>query len=281
VTRLRGLGGRGAVLRAAAAVVCAFALSGCGGADRAADGSQPSSPGPSGAVDASGVAGVDETAALFEGIPQDGLVLGDKRAPITMVEILDLQCPFCRKHQLQVQPKVIKTLVRTGRVQLHLVPVGFLGADSVRMEIVLLRLAEHDQAWQFANLAYWNQQQEGSGYATDAWLRQLVRAIPGANPADADALASTTPSEAITQTAQVAGAIAQASVRAAGGGGTPFFTIGRTGTAAQELTPIMSGAPPHAYETILSAVKAIESGGTPAPYRATKQASSAAHQGAA
>lgn len=224
-------------------------------------------PTGSSAPPASKLAGVSETADLLKGVPQEGLVLGDKSAPVTTVEILDLQCPFCRKHQLDVQPKIIDTLVRTGRVQLHLVPVAFLGADSQRMEVVLLRLAAKNKAWDFANLVYWNQGQEGSGYATDAWLRDVVAAIPGTDPADAASLASTTPDASIARTAQVASAIAQAAVQQAGGGGTPFFTVGKTGTAAQQLTPILSGAPPDSYEQILAAVKAVEAGKAPKPLR--------------
>jgi protein-disulfide isomerase len=236
----------------AAFLAAMLLLGGCGDEERAA--TTPSSP---------KVEGVQETTELLGGVPQEGLVLGDKSAPITMVEILDLQCPFCRKHQLDVQPKVIDKLVRTGRVQLHLVPVGFLGADSQRMEIVLLRLAAKNKAWDFANLVYWNQGQEGSGYATDAWLRDIVAAIPGTDPADAASLASTTPDAAITRTAQVANAIAQASVQRAGGGGTPFFTVGKTGTPAQHLTPILSGSPPDSYDQILEAVQAVEAGREP------------------
>lgn len=248
--RLRGA--LGLLLLALAATP--VALAGCG-AD--AEKQQAST------TPAAKVAGVRETSALLKGIPQEGLVLGDKSAPVTIVEILDLQCPFCRKHQLDVQPKVVDELVRTGRAQLHLVPVAFLGADSQRMEVVLLRLAAKNKAWEFANLVYWNQGQEGSGYATDAWLRDLVTAIPGTDPADAAALASTTPDASIARTAQVAGAIAQAAVRQAGGGGTPFFTVGKTGTAAQHLTPVLSGAPPDSYEQLLAAVEAVEAGKLP------------------
>lgn len=246
--------------RAAAlvALVGALALAGCGGDERRAptSGDRPAAP-------ATDVQGIAETKALLEGVPQDGLVLGEKTAPVTIVEIVDLQCPFCRQHQLEVQPKIVERLVRTGRVQLHLVPIGFLGPDSQRMEIVLLRLGARDKAWDFANLVFWNQGPEGSGYATDGWLRSIVSAIPGTDASEASSLASTTPDTQITQTAQAASAIAQLTVRRMGGGGTPIFSVGRSGTAAQDLTPVLAGAPPDSYERILNAVKAVEAGKEP------------------
>lgn len=249
-----------------ALALCALPLAGCGGGDEDRAGSAPTTPSAPSTSPASQVDGVAETRELLDGVPQDGLVLGDKSAPVTIVEIVDLQCPFCRKHQLDVQPKIVKRLIRTGRVQLHLVPIGFLGADSQRMEVVLLRLGAQDKAWDFANLVFWNQGQEGSGYATDDWLRSIVASIPGTDPADASSLASTTPDKQITQTAQVAQAIAQATVQRVGGGGTPFFSVGPTGTAAQDLTPVLSGAPPDSYERILKAVKAVEAGKQPEPF---------------
>ncbi len=235
-----------------------LAVAGCGGGDDA--GSAGSSPA------ASGVVGVAETKALLDGIPQKRLVLGEPSAPVTIVEIIDLQCPFCRKHALETQPRVIKELVRTGRAQLHLLPISFLGADSQRMEIVMLRLAARDRAWDFASLVFRNQEQEGSGYATDAWLRSIVSAIPGTDPADAASLASTTPDELIAQTAQTTQAIAQATARRVGGGGTPFFSVGATGAPLDELVPVLSGAPPGAYERLLKAVQDVEAGKRPEPF---------------
>ncbi|MBJ7473238.1 MAG: thioredoxin domain-containing protein, partial [Solirubrobacteraceae bacterium] len=78
------------------------------------------------------VAGTTETASLLKGIEQNGLTIGDPKAPVTLIEFIDVQCPFCKDHQLDQQPKVINDLVRTGKARLRLAPIAlsFMGEDS-------------------------------------------------------------------------------------------------------------------------------------------------------
>lgn len=134
--------------------------------------------------DAENITGADQTAQLLDGIPQNGLTLGQKDAPVQIVEFIDLQCPHCQNHQLDVQPKVINELVKSGEAKLTLAPIAFLGPDSEDGRVVLARLAGQDKAWNFANLWYLNAGTEGSGYATDEWIGGLLKAIPSDNPAE-------------------------------------------------------------------------------------------------
>ncbi|MBO9531792.1 MAG: thioredoxin domain-containing protein [Solirubrobacteraceae bacterium] len=251
-------------LLALIAVVVAVTLAGCGGSD----GTPAAAPGDD-------VAGVAETKALLDGIPQKQLALGSPKAPVTLVEVIDLQCPFCEMHQREVQPKIVKDFVRTGRLRIVLVPVSFLGDDSTRMEIVMLRLSQQAKAWDFANLVFWNHGQEGSGYATDGWLRRIVEAIPGTD----STAASTTPDKDILQAAQASKLIAERGMAKAGGAGTPFFTIGKTGDPIYDLTPILAGAPPDAYDVIAKPIKRVETGKAPEPLEAAPEDSSAQEAG--
>jgi protein-disulfide isomerase len=253
------------LLNLSATLGIALALSACGGSDvRARSGTTP-------AKQTDDIAGVAETKALLAGLTQRQLSLGSPKAPVTLAEVIDLQCPFCRSHQLDAQPRIVNELVRTGRLRIVLIPVSFLGTDSTRMEVVMLRLSQTGQAWAFANLVYWNQGQEGSGYATDGWLRRIVSAIPGTDPS----AASTTPDRDILQAAQASKIIAEQGLARAGGAGTPFFMIGKTGTPLYELTPILAGAPPNTFDVIERAVEDVERGRTPEQLRAEQAPSNA------
>lgn len=48
----------------------------------------------------------------------DDPVLGDKNAPVTIVEFSDYECPFCKRHFDETFPQLVKTYVDTGKVKI-------------------------------------------------------------------------------------------------------------------------------------------------------------------
>ena len=54
-------------------------------------------------------------------------ILGDLKAPVTMVEFTDYQCPFCRKFYLKAYKKLKKQYVDTGKLRFVLrdLPLAF------------------------------------------------------------------------------------------------------------------------------------------------------------
>src|SRR6266540_5431567 len=162
--------------------------------------------------------------SALKGIPQSGVTLGSPDAPVTMVEFADLQCPFCAEYSRDVLPTLIDRYVRTGKVQLQLRLLRFLGPDSDRLARVAVAAAAQDRMWQFVELAYRRQGRENSGYATDAFINSLA-ADAGLHKADAGAAAEQQVRDA------------EQSARTLGIDSTPSFLIGRTGGPLKRFQP--------------------------------------------
>jgi protein-disulfide isomerase len=160
----------------------------------------------------------------LSGIPQSGIALGSPKAPVTMVEFADLQCPFCAEYQRAVFPTILKRYVRTGKVRVELRLLRFLGPDSDRLARVAAGAAAQNRMWQFVELAYQRQGAENSGYATDDFINSLA-ADAGLKSVSAGAGADT----AITRNEQAA--------KTLGVNSTPAFLIGNTGGTLSRFQP--------------------------------------------
>jgi protein-disulfide isomerase len=125
------------------------------------------------------VPGAAQTVALFAGIPQRGATLGDPRAPVTLVEFGDLQCPVCSAYAENALPTIIARYVRAGQVRLVFRNLDSIGSDSVRAARMAGALGEQNHMWEFIDLMYKNQGAENTSYVTDRYLKALAAAIPG------------------------------------------------------------------------------------------------------
>ena len=173
---------------------------------------------------ADGGGGTPALLSQLDGIPQSGVTLGSPQAPVTIVEFADLQCPFCAEYERNVLPTLIDRYVRTGKVQLQLRLLRFLGPDSDRLARVAAAASAKDRMWQFVALAYERQGAENSGYATPDFLNKLV-ADAGLGKLDAGAA----PERQVHQSERAAHALGIQS--------TPSFLIGRTGARTERFQP--------------------------------------------
>ena len=121
------------------------------------------------------IAGTGTAQDLFRGIPQSGATLGNPKAPATMVEFVDLQCPFCGDYTRSTLPSIIRRYVRPGKLKLEMRPVSILGEDSTTAAAAAAAAGQSNKLWQFTDLFYLNQGQERSGYVTDDFLRSIAR----------------------------------------------------------------------------------------------------------
>lgn len=127
----------------------------------------------------SAVPNSSEVQARFAGIPQKGAVLGSPKAPVTMQEFVDLQCPFCKQYTLSVFPTIVSKYVRAGKLRIEFHNFDIIGPDSQKASQMAEAAALQNLGWNFADLFYYNQQEENSGYVTDQFLKQIAGGVPG------------------------------------------------------------------------------------------------------
>ncbi len=56
--------------------------------------------------------------ARVEVSEDDDVVIGEKDAPVTIIEFSDYECPFCGRHFEQTHPQLVKDYINTGKVRL-------------------------------------------------------------------------------------------------------------------------------------------------------------------
>ena len=167
----------GVVALVVAGIVLALVFTGGG----SSSGKLPSGTPTIGNCAADGLPGCAEVAALYKGIPQQGLYLGSPSAPAQMVMFIDLQCPFCQNYETTVMPTVIQKYVRTGKVRVKVEPWAFIGPDSARGQRAMFAAAKQSKAWNFAEILYFNQKTENTGWLDDSMIAQAAASVPGLN----------------------------------------------------------------------------------------------------
>jgi protein-disulfide isomerase len=124
--------------------------------------------------DASSIEGAAEVREELAGIEQDGLVLGDPTAKVTLIEFGDLQCPVCKSYAEGIVPEVIESKVRGGEAKIEFRNFAIIGEDSVTAGAAALAAGQQGRGWNFIELFYRNQGIEGSGYVTDEFLTEIA-----------------------------------------------------------------------------------------------------------
>lgn len=174
------------------------------------------------------VPGASATISMLKGIPQSGLALGARNAPVTLNEYGDLQCPSCASFAQEELPGLISSYVRPGQLRIVYHPLDTIGADSLQAAKMAVALGRQDRMWQFVDLMYRNQGAENSGYVTATYLKALASAIPAAKVRRAFAARNSASVAAII--ARAAAEAQQLGLRA-----TPSFTIAPAGGRARRL----------------------------------------------
>lgn len=111
----------------------------------------------------------------LQGIPQNGMVLGEPEAKVTLVEFGDLQCPVCKGFSEEIIPDVIDSKVRSGEAKIEFRNYTIISQESIPAGAAAIAAGRQGRGWSFVELFYRNQGLEASGYITADLLTEIAR----------------------------------------------------------------------------------------------------------
>ncbi len=123
--------------------------------------------------------------ARYEGIPQNGNVLGEPSAKATIVEFADLRCPFCAEFEEGSMPEIVEQLIRTGKAKLVFRNLTILdqaspsGNDSTNAARYAAAAGLQNKLFPFINIFFLNQGLENQDYVTENFLLDIAGQVTG------------------------------------------------------------------------------------------------------
>ena len=177
--------------------------------------------------DSSEIGGVAEVRQELSGIPQEGMILGDPKAKVTVLEFADLQCPVCKGYSEEVLPQIVENRVRSGEAKLSFHNYTIIDELSIPAGAAALAAGEQGRGWNFVELFYRNQGIERSGYVTDEFLTAIAEGagVPDIDKWDRDRKSKATLEEVSASTAEA---------QELGFNGTPSFAMEGPGAKGTE-----------------------------------------------
>ncbi len=107
----------------------------------------------------------------------NGTTLGDKNAPVTVIEFGDYQCPACAAFFTQEEPTIVKNYVDTNKISFTFVPFSFIGAESFAAAQAAYCAGDQGKYWQFHDKLYNDQHGENTGYFSTSKLESYAQTI--------------------------------------------------------------------------------------------------------
>lgn len=196
--------------------------------------------------DSENIVAVAEVERELQGIPQDGMVLGQPDAGVTLFEFADLQCPFCGGYAEEQLPQVIENQVRTGEAKLDYRTFTIIDANSTPAAEAAIAAGKQGRSWNYVEIFYRNQGEEGTDYVSDEFLTAIARAakVPDIARWNSDRGSASVRAEVEAATAEA---------KRLGFEGTPSFAIESPGTNGIEALGHLESATD--IESVISAAR--------------------------
>jgi protein-disulfide isomerase len=112
-------------------------------------------------------------ATVPPGVVQNGQVLGQASAPVTIDEWADFQCPACGMFVRNTEPQLRSTYVANGQVKIVFHDFAFLGAESNWAAEAALCASDQGKFWEYHDKLYASQRGENQGAFTKDNLKKF------------------------------------------------------------------------------------------------------------
>jgi len=176
-------------------------------------------------------------AKQLKGIPQNGLVLGEPGARVTLYEFGDLKCPVCKGFSEEIIPGVIDSKVRGGEAKIQFENFTIIDEESTPAGAAAIAAGKQGRGWSFIELFYRNQGLETASYVNDEFLTEIARGagVPDIAKWNKDRKAAATLAEVkrTTEEAERLGFTGTPSFAVEGPGTSGLETLGTPGEARQ------------------------------------------------
>lgn len=116
---------------------------------------------------------IAKSADLEDGDP----VLGNPKAPVTIVEFGDYQCPFCGRFFQTTERQIIDTYVKSGKVRFIYRDFAFLGPESEMAAIATECANEQGKFWQYHDYLFTHQDGENEGAFSNVHLKEFAEKL--------------------------------------------------------------------------------------------------------
>jgi protein-disulfide isomerase len=174
-------------------------------------------------------------AKQLKGIPQNGLVLGEPSAKVTLYEFGDLKCPVCKGFSEEIVPNVIDSKVRDGEAKIEFKNFTIIDEESTPAGAAAIAAGAQGRGWSFIELFYRNQGPETSSYVTDEFLTEIAKgaSVPDIAQWNKDRKSPKTVAEVegTTQEAEKLGFTGTPSFAVEGPGSNGLETLGTPGSS--------------------------------------------------
>lgn len=107
----------------------------------------------------------------------EGRILGDAKAPVTIVEYADFQCPVCKRAETDLLPQVERDYVQTGKAKIEFRMFPIIGRESWDAAQAAEAARDQGKFWQYHDALFNAQGRENSGAFSYDELVALARQV--------------------------------------------------------------------------------------------------------